>query len=133
MSYGYRPEEKQIMYWTVTVCLIALIFLIAGMNRVHSRDLDGKYAQSPLKPWFDSLKSKNGTPCCDTTDGLRLEDVDWDTDGTHFRVRIDGQWYNVPEEARIDQPNRLGPAIVWPFKNQAGKIEIRCFIAGALT
>ena|SRR5690349_22763938 len=99
------------MYWTVTVCLIALIFLIAGIHRVHSRDLDGKYAQSPLKPWFDSLKSKSGVPCCDTTDGLRLEDVDWDT----------------------DQPNRLGPAIVWPFKNQAGKIEIRCFIAGALT
>lgn len=29
------------------------------MGAVHARD-DGTYAQSPLKPWFDSLKSGKG-------------------------------------------------------------------------
>lgn len=131
MSYGYRPEEKQIMFWAVAVCLIALIMLIAGMHRANARDPDGRYAQSPLKNWFQSLKSKSGIPCCDTADGLRLEDVDWESTGESYRVRIEGKWYDVPEEARIEQPNKFGPAIVWPYKDATGKIQVRCFIPGA--
>ena len=132
LSYGYRPAEKQIMFWAVAVCLIALIFLIAGMNRAHSRD-DGRYANSPLKPWFDSLKNKQSVPCCDTADGLRLEDVDWESTGKSYRVRINGQWYDVPDEAVLEQPNKLGPAVVWPTQTASGKVQIRCFIAGAGT
>jgi hypothetical protein len=33
------------------------------------RDLDGRYVNSPLKPWFDQLKSRNG-PCCSNADRL---------------------------------------------------------------
>lgn len=131
MSYGYRPEEKQIMFWAVAVCLIALIFLIAGIHRANARDPDGRYANWPLKGWFNSLKSKSGVPCCDTADGLRLEDVDWEARDNHYRVRIDGQWHDVPMEALIEQPNKFGPAVVWPFKDASGNTQIRCFIPGA--
>jgi hypothetical protein len=43
-----------------------------------ARDLDGKYANSPLKQWFDNLASRRG-PCCSVADGQTVEDVDWDT------------------------------------------------------
>lgn len=101
-------------------------------GQVLARD-DGRYAQSPLKNWFNSLKNKNMVPCCDTADGMRLEDVDWETNGGQYRVRINGQWYDVPPEALLEQPNRAGSAIVWPTQTASGKLEIRCFIPGAGT
>lgn len=110
----------------VSLLLAALIIASPAI----ARD-DGRYAQSPLKNWFNGLKSKQGVPCCDTADGLRVEDVDWEAADGRYRVRIDGQWVNVPPEALIEQPNLAGPAIVWPIKNSAGKLEIRCFIPGA--
>jgi hypothetical protein len=33
-----------------------------------ARDLDGRYANSPLKPWFDHLASGRGL-CCAMADG----------------------------------------------------------------
>ena len=32
---------------------------------------DGRYADSPLKPWFDSLRSHLG-PCCSDADGFAM-------------------------------------------------------------
>jgi hypothetical protein len=53
-----------------------------------ARDPDGRYANSPLKQWFDSLKSGRG-PCCSDADGSAVSDVDWESKGGHYRVRID--------------------------------------------
>jgi hypothetical protein len=44
---------------------------------LNARD-DGRFANSPLKEWFDRLASKNGL-CCAFADGVSLQDVDWDT------------------------------------------------------
>jgi hypothetical protein len=33
---------------------------VADALPAMGRDLDGRYANSPLKPWFDQLKSRNG-------------------------------------------------------------------------
>jgi len=103
--------------------------LILIASPALARD-DGRYAQSPLKQWFNGLKSKNGVPCCDTADGKRLEDVDWEAADGHFRVRIKGEWIDVPPEAVLEQPNLAGPAIVWPVL-EAGRLKVRCFIPGA--
>jgi len=46
-------------------------------NQSHARD-DGRFANSPLKEWFDRLASKNGL-CCTFADGVSVQDVDWDT------------------------------------------------------
>ena len=46
----------------------------------HARDPDGRYANSPLKQWFDGLRSGKG-PCCSDADGSAVSDVDWEFEG----------------------------------------------------
>ncbi|MDE2377440.1 hypothetical protein [Bradyrhizobium sp.] len=92
---------------------------------------DGRYANSPLKPWFDSLKSHLG-PCCSNADGVALADLDWESQDGHYRVRIDGEWVEVPDDAVITEPNLAGRTMVWPVKTLYG-ISIRCFMPGSMT
>lgn len=101
--------------------------IIALLLLVHD---DGRYTNSPLKSWFDSLASKRGL-CCSFADGRTVEDPDVDMDSGHYRVRIDGVWLDVPDNALIDTPNRYGPAVIWPYKNEQGQTQIRCFMPGA--
>ncbi len=70
--------------------LAAALFFAFGAPLAQARD-DGRYANSPLKQWFDSLKSGKG-PCCSDADGSAVSDVDWESKGGHYRVRIDGEW-----------------------------------------
>ncbi len=109
---------------------------VALITLAGARD-DGRYANSPLKPWFDSLKSKNGL-CCSFADGAKVEDVDWDVKNGHYLVRLEGKWVDVPDAAVITDPNRFGSAVVWPVYNiyADGHKEvdtIRCFIPGSGT
>ena len=92
----------------LTFCLTTI--LLSG--RLVARD-DGRFANSPLKPWFDRLASGKGL-CCSFADGFSVQDVDWDTQDGHYRVRIYGQWLDVPDDAVVTEPNRFGPAVVWP-------------------
>jgi hypothetical protein len=92
---------------------------------------DGQFANSPLKAWFDQLASGKGL-CCSFADGVSVQDVDWDTttDG-RYRVRLNGQWIIVPDAAVVTEPNRFGPAVVWPYQDMNGATQIRCFLPGA--
>ena len=92
---------------------------------------DGRYANSPLKPWFDSLKSGKG-PCCSDADGYAVSDPDWRSKEGHYQVRIEGEWYDVPDDAVITEPNRVGRTMVWPIKGWGG-MTIRCFMPGSMT
>jgi hypothetical protein len=113
--------------------------MIAGMLLVlpltsdpgQARDPDGRYANSPLKQWFDSLKSGKG-PCCSDADGSAVSDVDWESKAGRYRVRIDGEWHDVPEDAVITEPNRVGRTMVWPIKGYLG-VSIRCFMPGSMS
>ena len=97
----------------------------------QARDPDGRYANSPLKQWFDSLKSGKG-PCCSDADGSAVSDVDWESKSGHYRVRIDSEWYDVPDDAVITEPNRVGRTMVWPVRGYQG-LSIRCFMPGSMT
>lgn len=97
----------------------------------HARDPDGRYAGSPLKEWFDSLRSGKG-PCCSDADGTAVSDVDWESGNGHYRVRIEGDWVDVPDEAVITEPNRVGRTMVWPIKGYGG-LTIRCFMPGSMS
>jgi hypothetical protein len=108
---------------------VALCMLAWDPVVVSARD-DGRYANSPLKPWFDQLASKKGL-CCSFADGVKVENVDWDTQNGRYRVRIDGQWVVVPESALVTEPNRFGPAVVWPYRDADGTTQVRCFMPGA--
>ena len=108
----------------VALCMIAL-----GSSNVSARD-DGRYASEPLHAWFDQLASGKGL-CCSFADGVSVENVDWDTQNGRYRVRIQGQWFVVPDAAVVTEPNKFGPAVVWPYQDGDGATQIRCFLPGA--
>jgi len=108
---------------------VALCMLASTPNSVSARD-DGRYANSPLKPWFDQLASGKGL-CCSFADGVKVENVDWDTQNGRYRVRLNGQWIIVPDAALVTEPNKFGPAVVWPYQDSDGITQIRCFMPGA--
>jgi hypothetical protein len=131
-----------VMYLAAGILVLATLFYLSAPAR--ARDPEGKYANSPLKEWFDGLASQMG-PCCSFADGETVKDVDWDTAGSqdctktagietckpHYRVRLHGQWIDVPDNALITEPNKYGQAVVWPYKDSIGDTKIRCFIPGA--
>jgi hypothetical protein len=98
-----------------------------------------------LNDWLKSLTNDSGTPCCDGSDALRLENVDWQTTceaGTgecHYQVLLEEAWWNVPDSAVLKTKNFSGPALVWPTfywrngdpKNGVDSVAIRCFLPGA--
>ena len=109
---------------------LVLLPLVLCTGSALGRD-DGRFSNSPLKPWFDSLRSHLG-PCCSDADGVALADPDWESHEGHYRVRIDDEWVDVPESAVITEPNRAGRTMVWPVKTVYG-VSIRCFMPGSMT
>jgi hypothetical protein len=115
------------------IVAITAVSVAASAIPAGARD-DGRYAGSPLKSWFDQLASGKGL-CCSFADGVTIEDVDWDTASAKggYRVRLAGAWIEVPEAALIKEPNKFGPAVVWPYRDIDGITQIRCFLPGAGT
>ncbi len=113
----------------LALSIAALCMLVFVPSHVSARD-DGRYANSPLKTWFDQLASGKGL-CCSFADGVSVQDVDWETQDGKYRVRINGQWVVVPDAALVTEPNRFGPAVVWPYQDAQGATQIRCFLPGA--
>ena len=111
---------------------MAALVLMPLLQSAFARD-NGQYAAtSPeLKSWFDSLRSGKG-PCCSDADGSAVSDVDWESSSGHYKVRLDGTWFDVPDEAVITGPNRVGRTMVWPTRGTAG-VTIRCFMPGSMT
>jgi hypothetical protein len=126
-----RRETAGIFKVPRTVVLAALLSA-QWLQIGYARD-DGRYANSnpELKAWFDSLKSGKG-PCCSDADGTALSDVDWESKSGHYRVRLEGEWIDVPDDAVITAPNRIGRTMVWPMYRD-GKITPRCFMPGSMT
>ena len=128
--------------WRNQIILVALVPAVFFGSHIltpqgaAARDVDGRYANSPLHGWFESLHSGKG-PCCSDADGTALSDVDWEAKDGHYRVRIEGQWWDVPDEAVITEPNRAGRTMVWPVYFRAVdtllRVEIRCFMPGTMT
>jgi hypothetical protein len=118
------------------IAALVLTLLVLMVVEVFAKD-DGRYAESPLRNWFNSLQSGKG-PCCSDADGTAVADVDWESKDGHYRVRLEGQWVDVPPEAVLTGPNLDGRTIVWPIPSYNGLGAksyfgpmIRCFIAGA--
>jgi hypothetical protein len=114
----------------LTIGTAALLVLASQLGQARDR---GQYANAnpELKAWFESLKSGKG-PCCSDADGTAVSDVDWQSSNGHYRVRIEGEWVDVPDEAVITEPNRVGRTMVWPIRGYLG-LTIRCFMPGSMT
>jgi hypothetical protein len=110
----------------------ALIVPLVWHFAAHAHD----HSRPDLNNWFESLSSGKG-PCCSDADGKALSDIDWEVREGRYRVRIEGQWWDVPHEAVIKEPNRAGRTMVWPIYYWAlggnlRRIEIRCFMPGVM-
>lgn len=127
------------IFRAIAVASFVVLVMALFAYRAYARDADGRYANSPLKSWFDGLRSGRG-PCCSDADGTALSDVDWETskDGKHYRVRVQDQWIDVPDDAVLTEPNRAGKTMVWPVyewdsQGHPTRIVIRCFMPGPMT
>jgi hypothetical protein len=114
----------------VRLCAALSLGVLALTTSALARD-DGRYANSPLKPWFESLRSEYGQ-CCSDADGYTVADVDWESDHGHYRVRLDDEWVVVPDGAVITEPNKLGRTIVWKLYLD-GHPKVRCFMPGSMS
>jgi hypothetical protein len=123
--------EKQ--YLTpASMVVIALIVLLYSVKISPASDDDGRYAQSPNHDWVKSLHSPAGMWCCDISDGRALVDADWRSHDGHYQVRLREDWIDVPEDAVITEPNRIGQTIVW-FGYRDGNPIVNCFLPGSMT
>lgn len=111
--------------------LLAVLMLALLATTVNARWKPEYAANGPeLREWFNSLRSPRGVPCCDTSDGHRVDDTDVQTKDGHYQVRIGGTWRDVAAEQVLDVPNRLGQPIVW-FMGSEDAPRITCFLPGA--
>lgn len=114
--------------------LVMTAVIISIAADAPARD-NGQYADvdPAIKEWVKRLTDKSGQGCCATADGFPA-DYDWNVADNHYRVRIDDEWYDVPPEAVVDGPNRLGHATVWywwEWDVEGKKVNhIRCFLPG---
>jgi hypothetical protein len=131
-AIGYASKPGVSRAAAPVAAAVAFGITLAAMAVAQARDPGGRHADSPLKDWFDGLKSGQG-PCCSFADGVSVQDVDWDMQEGHYRVRLDGRWIVVPDEAVVRAPNKFGPAVVWPYTGRGGETLIRCFIPGTLS
>jgi hypothetical protein len=135
---------KDVLVWCGVLAF--LTWVIADSVPAHD------YQQPELKSWFMGLKNSQGTPCCDGEDAVHIEDTDWQTvceAGTgqcHYQVRLEGRWWNVPENSVVIGPNKSGHALVWPILYRGvplpsspdgvgpvSDVAIRCFMPGTET
>ena len=119
---------------------IAIIFFALCWGYAYPHDVNGAYVQlSPeMREWFRGVHPQGhpswgqGYPCCDIADGQDLLDADWDSQDGHYRVRVDGEWLAVPDDAIVTEPNRYGRTVVWlVYVN--GAPAVKCFMPGSMT
>lgn len=126
---GDEVHEHDFLTVIIVVFLIIIMIAVAMASPVFARD-NGQFGNVPpdIRAWFKSVKSKNGIPCCDISDGHR---TDFTMHGSVYRVPINGEWMDVPAAAVVeDSGNPTGDAVVW-YTEYHGQVYIRCFVAGA--
>lgn len=107
----------------VSLLLLCMALLI---HPVQAHD----HSRPGLLDWLKSLQNRNNMVCCDGTDTDAIEG--WETRDGRYRVRFRGQWYQVPEDALVDGPNKGGDALLWMNKGYLG-FSVRCFMPGSMT
>jgi len=112
--------------WLASLVVFVATMPLSFTGRAHGHD----YQHPELNAWYESLQSGKG-PCCDGTDAKRVDDADWETKNGQYRVRIDGEWVDVPDEAVVPGPNRAGRTVVWPYYIN-GHPKARCFMPGSM-
>ena len=105
--------------------LVLLMSLTFFTGAAHAVDR-GQFENVPddIRAWFKGVRSQDGVPCCDISDGHRTE---YDVRAGAYWVPIDGLWRRVRKGDIRYAGNPLGEAVVW-YVSLRGNIEIRCFV-----
>lgn len=110
--------------------LIAVAVLIA-IGCMFESAIAHDHEHPENNDWLRSLHAQNGAWCCTGSD-VNF-DVEWESHEGHYRVRIEGQWWDVPDGAVINAPNRIGRTMVWMNGGYQGHVGPRCFMPGPMT
>lgn len=104
----------------LTAIFLALLFAAAMQFAAKGQD---------LRQWFDSLKNQRGEQCCFNFDGTSVDDLGWKIERGKYHVWYNGAWNEIPDDAVVTVPNRLGRAHIWMRSDGT----VRCFIPGPLS
>jgi hypothetical protein len=109
----------------MTRTILSLIVWAGAAASSSSLAAPPNNADPALATWFRSLKTPNGTACCDVADCRRASSR---MTPIGYEVMIDGQWTPVPWERvlrRTDNPT--GEAVVCAPPTEVGT-AIFCFV-----
>lgn len=109
----------------VSAALLSLALALPALARDDGR---WQSADPSLRDWVRGLTDRYGVSCCDEADSEEVEG--WTFGPKGYKVKVLGQWLDVPLSAQLDIPNRLGFARVW-LRYEGGTPFVRCFLAGA--
>jgi hypothetical protein len=106
-----------------TALPLVLLIDIAFNDRARARwdDLtpEQKAQFAQLAPeqleFIKTRRNKEGVLCCDDGDGYQpdKDDITWDMKSGKYRVKVRGDWLEVPDSAKLDEANIVERAIVW--------------------
>ena len=119
--------EMNSNFWHATLVVLVAMLSISTISCARAHD----HLRPELNSWYESLHSGR-EPCCDGSDAKRVDDADWESKDGHYRVRIEGEWVDVPREAVVEGPNRAGRTMVWPYYED-GHPKARCFMPGSMS
>jgi hypothetical protein len=132
---GHHIRVTNMLGDVIRLVSIAVLFLTPSHPAAAADHGQLGPTSSEMRAWANSLQNKLSEGCCSTADGWKPEAVEYDMRGNKYRVKIEGQWYDVPPSAMIDLPNKFGFPVVWYYKTWDNgirpSISIRCFIPGA--
>lgn len=130
VTFVFHKLRERVNVW-LALLIVSLIVLVMALSIHPLRAHD--HARPALDNWYSGLKSKHGGPCCDgpNVDAKYLSDTEWESKDGRYRVFIEGQWIDVPDDAVLKEPNRDGRTLVWPTWRD-GRRTVRCFIPGVM-
>lgn len=122
-----------IMRGMLVSALSALPFAASAINNNGQWD----NVAPNIRSWFKGVRSPQGVPCCDISDGHRT-DNDYRADGYWIPIpelpASKENWMRVPPEAVVyNAGNPTGDAVVWWVPQRSAEktvIYIRCFVPG---
>jgi len=107
---------------------------VAGIHPALSHPPGMEHDDSPESHWFTEQHNVKGGWCCNLADAFYLGDDEWAETKDGYKVKIGGEWHDVPEGALRDPKggkNPTGNAIVWYGGGTGGEeIVIWCFAPG---
>ena len=92
----------------------------------NARDLDGRWAASPLHDWYSQQRNQMNEVCCAEAEWFAADD--WGHEAKGYWVRVGEHRWSVPDEKMVRGMHPEGLAGVWLYP--IGTDTLRCFVPG---